>query len=443
MTEHTTNGPRVSRRRVLAGTGGTAGLWLLAGCIEDIDDDDDGEPAEADDADDTGTDDIEETDDADAEDDDAYVVGMVDSLTGSLAPYGERNQAGLELAVEDINAVGVGPDDRELEVIVEDSETRNEAGVSAAQRLVQQEGVPILIAAVGSGVSMAIHDSVVEDADVVQISQNSTGAVLSEAPDLLRTSPSGAAKGAALADLIADEGHDSVAVTWVNNDYGLSLSEVFESEFDGEVAYNEPHEEGDASYSGELSGMADSGADAWLFITYADEFIVFVNEAFDQGYHEEFQYYGAESTIADTIIENTEPGSHDGMMGVTESAPLDQESYQEFESRFEEEFGETPTVWSAYTYDAITLSAIAIEAAGEFDAAAIEAVIRDVTRPEGEEVFSFEEAKEVLAEGGADDVDYQGVSGPIDLDENGDPTGFYQIYSVEDHDYAYGEFLEG
>lgn len=396
----------IGRRDVLKGTAGL-GVVGLAGCLGD---------------------------------DDGYTIGMVDSLTGSLAPYGERNERGREIALDDINSVGL--DGGELNVIVEDDETTNQGGVNAAQKLVNQDEVPLVIGSVGSGVSMAIHNSVIKGTDVVQISQNSTGAILSTEPDLLRMSPSGAAKGAALADLLADEGHDSVAVTWINNDYGQSLSDVFAETFEGTVAYNEPHEPEGSSYRGEISEMGDTDASAWLFITYADEVTVFLNEAFDQGFHEEVAYYGAESTIGDEILANTEPGSQEGFKGITESAPEGQQNYENYVDRFQEEHGQAPTVWSAYAYDATVVSALAIEAADEFTGQALSEVVRDVTRPEGQEVFTFEEAKAVLDDGGsATDIDYQGVSGPIDLDENGDPPGFYQIYSVEDHEYVWGDYI--
>jgi len=55
------------------------------------------------------------------DDDETYQIGMVDSVTGSLAPYGERNERGRELALEDINEVGIG-DGRELDVVVEDDD---------------------------------------------------------------------------------------------------------------------------------------------------------------------------------------------------------------------------------------------------------------------------------------------------------------------------------
>ncbi|SEK60116.1 branched-chain amino acid transport system substrate-binding protein [Haloferax larsenii] len=438
--------PQDMDRRTLLKLSGLSLVGATAGCLES---DEESTPTESNGGgggggSDGGEDTTTASDDSGSMS--SYTIGMVDSLTGSLAPYGERNTRGRKLAVEAINEVGIGEDETPLNIAVEDDESTNQGGVSAAQKLVNQNGVPLLIGSVGSGVSIAIHDSVVNDAGVVQISQNSTSPELTTRPELLRMSPSGAAKGKALANLVNDDGHDTVAVTWINNDYGTGLSDVFaetfESELGGTVEYNQPHDQGQSSYSGILTEMASTDASAWVFITYANEFTVMANEGFDQGYNTQVDYYGAESTIADSIIENTPAGSMDGMKGITESAPSDQDNYQNFVSEFESAYDASPTVWSAYAYDAVTVAALAIEAASEFSSDALADVVRDVTRPEGQEVFNFEEAVSVLRDGGsASDINYQGVSGPVDLDENGDPPGFYQVYSVADHSYEFGDYI--
>jgi len=173
---------------------------------------------------------------------DAYEIGMVDSQTGSLSAFGERNQRGVNLALQRVNEIGI--DGRDLEIIVEDSESENQGGIAAAQKLVNQDGVPFLIGAVGSGVSLAIYESVVEGTDVVQLSQNSTGLNLTDFPGLLRMSPSGRSQSLALSNLITDDGYDEVAITYVNNDYGQSLTDAFVDAYDGEVVYNSPHDQG-------------------------------------------------------------------------------------------------------------------------------------------------------------------------------------------------------
>jgi branched-chain amino acid transport system substrate-binding protein len=421
-----------SRRRFLKAVG-VGGIGVtVAGCVSLEDGNGDDGSGGDNGTDDTGGDEAEQSG--------SLTIGMVDSVSGTLSPYGERNQRGKDLALTDVNAVGIGSAESDLEVIVEDSESSEGPGVSSAEKLVNQDDVPIVVGAVSSGVSTAIYDSVIEGSDVVQISQNSTSPRLSDRPDLLRMSPSGRDKGSALAKLLDDDGIGSVAVTFVNNDYGQGLSEVFEGEFPGDVAYNQPHDQGEASYGGVISDMDDADVEAWLFITYAEEFTVMVNEAYERGLTEEYELYGAESTIAEDILENTPEGSHDGMTGITESAPVEQDNYVSFKGRFDDEYGQAPTVWSAYAYDAMVVSALALHLADGGDVTLD--LVRDLTRPDGETVLTYEAAVDAVEPGGDPSaVDYQGVSGPIDLDDNGDPRGFYQVYTVRDHSYEFGDFV--
>ncbi|MEA5387835.1 ABC transporter substrate-binding protein [Haloarculaceae archaeon H-GB11] len=369
-----------------------------------------------------------------------FKVGMADSLSGSLSTFGQRNQRGKKIALEAVNEVGVKGG--ELEILTEDTQSTSQGGVSAAQKLVNQDQVPLLIGAVGSGVSIAIHKSVTQNTDVVQISQNSTSPQLTQYPDLLRMSPTGRTQSTALADLISGDGHDSVAISWINNDYGQGIAEAFVEAYDGEVAYNNPHDQGKASYSNVITSMADSGADAWLFVTYQPEFSTMSQEAFDKGYTEEAQWYGGDSVKGPKVLNNAPEGSLDGMKVVAPSAALNQDNYKEFASTFEERHGSAPTAWSAYAYDAVITTALAVQAADEFTGAALKEVVRDVTRPEGEKVTSYADAHEILANGGSpSDVNYEGVSGPIDLDENGDPKGFLQVFTVSDHAYESTGFV--
>jgi len=434
-----------NRRDVLkaSGAAGLAGLAGLAGCSTTDDAATDPPTEESGGGGGGGGDEETSADDGGDGDDGEtgpYAIGMVDSLTGSLSAFGQRNQRGKDLALADVNDVGIGG--RDLEIVVEDSESQSQSGVSAAQKLVNQDGVPFVIGAVGSGVSLAIYESVIQGTDVVQLSQNSTSPDLTNFPGLLRMSPTGSTQSTALARIIEEDGYDSVALAWVNNDYGQGLAETFREEWGGEIAYDQPHDQGQSSYSSTVSGMANSGADAWLFITYQPEFTSMAQEAYSNGY--EAQFYGADSVQGSDVLGNTPEGSLDGMKVVVPSAAVDQDNYQNFASEFESEYGETPSSWSAFAYDCVVTAALSIATADEFTGAALQETVRDVTRPEGEEVFTFEEAMEVLGDDGSpSDIDYQGVSGPIDFDENGDPIGFLQVLTVENHEYVSSGTIEG
>ena len=174
-------------RRTVLGITGAGAVTLAAGCVSTTDEETPTDSSGGGGNGDSGGDEDTATDSDGSSG--PYSIGVVNSQTGSLSAFGERNARGLELALRDVNETTIGG--RELDAIGEDSESTSSSGVSAAQKLVNQDGVPFLIGAVGSGVSLAIYESVVDGTDVVQLSQNSTGTDLTNYPGLLRMSPPG------------------------------------------------------------------------------------------------------------------------------------------------------------------------------------------------------------------------------------------------------------
>jgi branched-chain amino acid transport system substrate-binding protein len=260
---------------------------------------------------------------------------------------------------------------------------------------------------------------------------------------VVRTAPSDAFQGAAMAQLALDEGIESGAVIMVNNDYGRGFADVLESRFEeggGTITNTVPYNSGEASYRPQLNQAMEGDPEALMFVAYPESFTTMARQAFEMGLKDQVQYVGAESTLAEPIRENVPARALDGMIGTTPSAPTETEAWESFVSAFQERHDTEPTVWAAYSYDATMLSALAIEAADEFSSSALRDAIYPVSRSEGETVASFEAAKDAL--GAGDQIDYSGVSGSIDLNEDGDVPGTYQWWRFEDGDYRMQGFLD-
>jgi branched-chain amino acid transport system substrate-binding protein len=78
--------------------------------------------------------------------------------------------------------------------------------------------------------------------------------------------------------------------------------------------------------------------------------------------------------------------------------------------------------YAAESYDAVNLMALAAIAGGAATGPAIQANMQTVSEG-GTKCTTFSECADLLAAG--TDIDYDGVSGPITFDENGDPTEAY------------------
>ena len=79
----------------------------------------------------------------------AIRVGHVASMTGDTASFGQSADRGMKLAIEEINATG-GVLGRPLALITEDDRSVTEEARSAAQKLLQRDGVVALLGEVAS-----------------------------------------------------------------------------------------------------------------------------------------------------------------------------------------------------------------------------------------------------------------------------------------------------
>ncbi|HZJ10910.1 MAG TPA: ABC transporter substrate-binding protein, partial [Trueperaceae bacterium] len=82
---------------------------------------------------------------------DTVQIGVITSITGRFAEFGEQHQAGIKAALEDVNAAG-GVNGATVEVVIEDDTSEVNAALAAAERLVNQD-VPLVMGAYSSSIT--------------------------------------------------------------------------------------------------------------------------------------------------------------------------------------------------------------------------------------------------------------------------------------------------
>lgn len=359
-------------------------------------------------------------------------IGAIMSTTGALQVYGETGLNGIRLAIDQINEAG-GVLDQQVELVAADDATNPQAGVDAAQRLVNVEGVAGIVGALSSGVTIPIATTVTSRAGVPQISNASTSPVITDLEDdgfLFRTVPNDALQGEVLADLVSAEELERVAVVYVNNDYGLGLAESFAAAYEGEITASVAYEEGQASYRGELSRAAEGDAEALVMIAYPGDGIPMLRQALEEGFFQRFVFTDGmkAAEVVDAI-----GSTLDGAFGTAPAGDPDNEAAQAFREMYEGRYGELPPQpFIDAAYDATILLALAIQKAGSTEGEAVRDALSEVANPPGEQVLpgDFAKAKELLAAG--EDVNYEGAAGSQDFDEAGDVPGTYSHWAVSD-----------
>ena len=372
-------------------------------------------------------------------------VGALMPMTGDLQAYGESSRNGVELAISEINDAG-GVMGEPVVLEISDTQTEPQAGVDAAQRLVSVQGVSAIVGALSSGVTIPVASSVSSVEGVPQISNASTSPVMTDLDDndfLFRTTPSDAFQGVALASVAVENGVDSAAILYINNDYGEGLANAFADAFEaagGTVVGSNGYEPGQASYRGDLSAVSD-GESPLLLIGYPENGQTILRQALEGGYFSDFFFTdGMKSPV---IVENLGAEFLNGSFGTAAEARDDTDAAQHFRSAYEQAYGEVPPVpYIDTAYDAVYSIALAAVAADSTDPAAIRDHLRAINDPDGEIVGPGEFAEAVDRLEAGESINYQGASGSVDFDANGDVGGTFAHWVIEDGEYRTLEIFE-
>ena len=367
------------------------------------------------------------------------VVGNLNSFTGALAEFGPPLRNSVQLAAGHVNRAG-GVGGGSMLVISRDTAVNPVQGVDAARALVDVEGAVAIVGALSSGVTIASAQSVTIPRGVLLISGASTAPSITTLEDndfLFRTTPSDAAQGAVLARLADEQGYQTVGVMYINNAYGEGLAAQFEESFmelGGTVTAMVPHEDAQPTYASELERATEGSPDALAVMSYTGQSRVYVREALEFGYADEFLFVDGVKG-AEWIDEIDGWDALDGTLG-TAPGSEGNPALTLFETAYEQTYGFPVThPFMAEHYDATVLIALAAAKAGSTtDAAAIRDALRFVANAPGEVVGpgrdGIARALRLIAQG--EDINYEGAGGEVDFDENGDVFGTIEIWTVKD-----------
>ncbi len=373
---------------------------------------------------------------------DEVKIGALFGVTGPIANFIPPIIDAAQLAVDQVNADGGILDGQELRLVVGDTQGVAQGSVDAATKLVNIDGVTVVVGALTSGAAIAAANSVMIPGGVPQITPTATSPEITGLDDndyVFRVVPSDDYQGAVLAKLVLDQGIDRVALTYANNDYGVGIAGTFREAFTaagGTITGDQVHEEKKSSYRSELATLAGGDAQALVLIAYAaDSGITIVRQALENGFFD--QFIGTDGLRDNLLIEEIGADNLGGIFFTSPSSPPGTDAGARFAEAYSAAYETTDDkFFISQTYDATMLAALAIEKAGSTDRTAVRDALREVANPPGETILPGEwaKARELIAAG--QDIDYAGASGPHDFDDNGDIAGVIGHFVIEGDGYV-------
>jgi branched-chain amino acid transport system substrate-binding protein len=330
-------------------------------------------------------------------------IGFVGPLTGDAAALGKSSQAAVQVAIEEINTNG-GINGRMLEGIYEDGKCTPAPALSAVQKMITLDKVDVIIGGLCSGETSAFI-KVAMEAKIPTVTYCSSAPTLTGSGKyFFRTYPSDSFQGKFAAEYAYNTlKAKNVSIIYHNNDWGNGIEKVFVERFKelgGNITGEEPANKDARDYKTILSKIKGQKPDLIYAPTYPEGGAIIVKQI--KELEIKTPILGSE-TFDDPSFLKAIPKS--SQLNFTISKP---NVSPDFDKKILAKLGgEQVPVCGPQAYDAATVLVKAMKEVG--------------TDPDKMADFIHK-------------LDFEGVSGHIKYDNNGDlSTASYGVKKVENN----------
>ena len=291
----------------------------------------------------------------------------VAELSGGGATVGTNWKNGIDLAVEEINAKG-GILGHKVEVTHADSQSN--PGVARAQVQKALDGEPYVLLGPGYSGSVKVTAPLAAEAGITEI-MGGEAAELTQAGNkfVFRTSFGQQSSMPKVAKYINDElKAKSVAVVWVNNDFGRGGRDVITKEFNRlgiKVAVDISTEAGQADFAADVAKVKAAGPEAVFIYLNEEESARILKELKRQGVT--MPLIGETTLVGQKVIELAGDAANGarGHVGLTTDAPV--ELVKAFRDKFSKKYNYVPDHNGIKGYLAVYMVKAATEKMGKLD----------------------------------------------------------------------------
>lgn len=376
-------------------------------------------------------------------------IGSLLPATGDLASIGQQMIDAVPYLVETVNACG-GVNGEPVTLVSVDDQTDPKAGAAGMTKLATIDKVAGVVGSFASSVSSAAVSIAVPN-KVMLISPGSTSPKFTEQaqkgefkggdPNGFwgRTAPPDTYQALALAQLANKKGYKRVSTVVINNDYGVGFEKAFVQAFEklGGTVVNKAnpvrYDQKATTFDTEAQLVFKDKPDAVLGVFYEETGSLFIKTAYQQGLTKGVQMLLTDGVKSDTFPERvgkTEDGKYivSGVIGTVPGSSG--KGLEAFSKLWQSKKNAPPAPYTAHAWDAAALLTLAAQSAKQNTGVGIASKIREVANAPGEEVTDVCQALKLLQEG--KEINFQGASGNVDIDANGDVIGVYDVWTVGD-----------
>ncbi len=357
-------------------------------------------------------------------------IGTVFPVTGTASYLGPAQSDGVDAAVKDINAAG-GVLGAPVQVFHEDSGDVSTTTIETSFADLKSKGIDALIGPSSSALAERLFPKTLA-AHIPLITPAASSVrltALGKSGYLFRTVPSEAAQGSVLASTIGG-GTAKIALIYLDDETGQDILGTLTSGLKasgGTLVTAQPFTATTTDFSGIIAAVAKAAPDDVVFVsTFAtmDQNKAVITQLNAVGLGGAKLWLTSEN-MAD-YSQALPAGALTGVNGILEGVA----GGADFTAGIKSVDPNVPNYqYAAESYDATVLAALAATVAGDTSGTAIAGHLRSVSEG-GIKCTSYAECLSVLKTG--TDIDYDGVTGAIAFDADGNPNpAHYGVYRYD------------
>jgi branched-chain amino acid transport system substrate-binding protein len=296
-------------------------------------------------------------------------LGSIQDLSGPIAGFGKQARLGMLLRVDEINEQG-GINGRKLKIIVEDSAYDPKKAVLAAQKLVNQDKIFMMVGHIGTAQNLAAMP-VQFDKNVINFFPITAAREMYEPFHKLKYSFAATyfdqIRNAA-PKLAKEKNIKKVCTMYQDDEFGLEVMRGGEAGLKTigmEFAEKTSYKRGATDFSSQVAKMKASGCEMVVLGTIIRETIGAIGESRKTGFNPVF--LGSSAAYTDLIHKLGGPAMNGLYATMTVQTPYLDEASQPIRfwaNKYKTKFNEDPTVFSIYGYSIIDVFAKAAQKAG-------------------------------------------------------------------------------
>jgi branched-chain amino acid transport system substrate-binding protein len=346
-------------------------------------------------------------------------IGINAPLTGDIPKVGEGTKYAAEMWLEDIGGeLEVGGKTYDVELVIEDNESKAESAVTAANKMITQDEVLIMIGPQSSKQAVPAGGKANELATPMVSPWSTNPNTTLDRPWIFRACFLDPFQGPVVANFVTEEfGFTKAGVLYdIGSDYPKGLAEFFKQAWEdlhgaGSVVAFESFSTGDVDFSAQLTKIKDAGAEFLFTPQYYNEVALIAKQAHQLGWDKPI--VGSDSWGSAELMNLCGDDCNGQFFSTHYAAAGATGATKDFIDRYNDQHGYVPDDVAALTWDAMRIAEQAIQSCGEItgDIEADRKCVRDAL---------------------AKIKDFDGITGQMTFTEEGDPVKCAVIVKISD-----------